>query len=136
MGKNASSYPDYKSSQHNLTYVLPQLVQWLTESKHPKNETYVKTIMNKRFDTELEAKSFALRLIIHFVGDIHQPFHCANRVNDDFPEGDKGGNLFTLPYHFGTSDLHGVWDALIYEYHATVNLPFDKDTWDKMGDIN
>ena len=78
--------------------------------------------MKRHFDTEELARSFALRLIIHLVGDIHQPLHCSNRVTDEYPLGDKGGNSFTLPYHFGTSDLHGVWDALIYEYHAAIKL--------------
>jgi hypothetical protein len=78
--------------------------------------------MKVRFDTLDEARSFALRLIIHLVGDIHQPLHCSNRVTKESPTGDKGGNDFHLPSHYGNSDLHAVWDTLIYEYHAAVKL--------------
>lgn len=78
--------------------------------------------MLKKFLDENDAKSYALRLLIHYIGDIHQPLHCSTRVNKDYPKGDKGGNMFLLPYHYGSSDLHGVWDSIIYQYHSSVKL--------------
>lgn len=71
---------------------------------------------------EEEARSFALRLLIHFVGDIHQPLHCTTRVNEQYPKGDEGGNMFDIPYHYTADNLHGVWDSAIYEFHKTINL--------------
>jgi len=56
------------------------------------------------------AKSYALRLLIHYVGDIHQPFHAEDQYSSIFPDGDKGGNLFTLPNHYSSNELHAVWD--------------------------
>ncbi len=53
----------------------------------------------------------ALFFVIHLVGDIHQPLHCASREND------RGGNLVrvTLPgeeeSHGHVSNLHRVWDT-------------------------
>ena len=49
----------------------------------------------------------ALFFVIHFVGDIHQPLHCANR-------NDRGGNLLRVivpddPGH--VTNLHRVWDT-------------------------
>ena len=41
-------------------------------------------------------KSIALRWIIHFVGDMHQPLHDTNMFNEDFPNGDRGGNNFKI----------------------------------------
>ena len=38
--------------------------------------------------------SVALRLLIHYVGDFHQPLHCIDRYSDDYLNGDIGGNLF------------------------------------------
>jgi S1/P1 Nuclease len=38
------------------------------------------------------ARAQALRLIIHLVGDIHQPLHCATRVDRVHRTGDVGGN--------------------------------------------
>lgn len=55
----------------------------------------------------------ALRFVIHFVGDIHQPLHAITN-------GDRGGNCFPVSYHGEPSqedergnfspNLHGVWD--------------------------
>jgi hypothetical protein len=58
----------------------------------------------------------ALAFVIHFVGDIHQPLHCACLADDRFspPDFDKGGNLVA----WGASEknppsLHSLWDDLI-----------------------
>lgn len=66
--------------------------------------------------------SYAMRLLIHFMGDIHQPLHCLTRINDDLPVGDKGGNAFKLPNHYSADNLHSVWDAVVYEFHTNDKL--------------
>ncbi len=57
----------------------------------------------------------ALRFIIHFVGDIHQPLHCVARDTDAHPDGDKGGNSFSIVTPPDLPDriknLHSMWDA-------------------------
>lgn len=55
-------------------------------------------------------KAFALAYLLHLGGDVHQPLHCSTRFTPDFPEGDRGGNKFTLT---GTrrDNLHAFWDA-------------------------
>jgi hypothetical protein len=49
----------------------------------------------------------ALKFVIHFVGDLHQPLHCADR------NGDKGGNarLVFLLDQPRAMNLHSVWDS-------------------------
>ena len=42
--------------------------------------------------------------IVHFVGDMHQPLHCADNK-------DKGGNDVKLDFFGRTSNLHSVWDS-------------------------
>ena len=74
-------------------------------------------ILSKVNNNEMVARSYALRLLIHYVGDIHQPLHCSSRYDKTHPNGDRGGNLFELPYHYGSDDLHGVWDSILYEFH-------------------
>jgi hypothetical protein len=51
----------------------------------------------------------ALRFLVHFMGDIHQPLHCAER------NGDKGGNgcLVLWPGDPKPFKLHAVWDGTI-----------------------
>src|SRR5262249_37573856 len=46
----------------------------------------------------------ALRFVIHFVGDVHQPLHCADN-------NDKDGNAETVVGYDGGNNLHEVWDA-------------------------
>lgn len=59
----------------------------------------------------------ALRFVLHFVGDVHQPLHATSRDSDAMPGGDAGGNRFTIqapdiyagdprPPH----NLHVIWD--------------------------
>jgi hypothetical protein len=52
---------------------------------------------------------FYLKMLIHLIGDVHQPMHAAR------PE-DRGGNAMKL-YWFGTpTNLHRVWDEQLVEY--------------------
>ena len=37
-------------------------------------------------------KSYDLAWLLHLVGDVHQPLHCAERFNAAEPKGDAGGN--------------------------------------------
>jgi S1/P1 Nuclease len=78
---------------------------------------------------ETYARSYALRMLIHYLGDVHQPLHCLARIDKKFPIGDKGGNLFTLPNHYESADLHAVWDSVLYKFHNSPPLPFTAETW-------
>jgi len=71
---------------------------------------------------EERGKSYALRLLIHYMGDIHQPMHALSRVNKEFPAGDRGGNSFPLKTHYSAKELHAVWDSVIYEFHVNDKL--------------
>jgi hypothetical protein len=54
----------------------------------------------------------ALKFVVHFLGDIHQPLHCAERNHD------KGGNgrlVFFLDQPKAVN-LHAVWDGTILRY--------------------
>lgn len=69
-----------------------------------------------RTSRDKNARARALRLIIHFVGDIHQPLHCADRVSRALPDGDQGGNLVTIKIsdangNLRSMNLHSYWDG-------------------------
>ena len=56
-------------------------------------------------------KSYDLVWLIHLVGDVHQPLHCATRVSAANPKGDLGGNLVLVT---GSSkELHAFWDGIL-----------------------
>ncbi|HEY0080172.1 MAG TPA: S1/P1 nuclease [Pyrinomonadaceae bacterium] len=50
------------------------------------------------------ARREALKFLIHFLGDIHQPLHAG------FPE-DRGGNLINVRFFGAQTNLHKVWDS-------------------------
>lgn len=49
-------------------------------------------------------KQFYLKLLIHFVGDLHMPLHVGNYE-------DKGGNDIKVTWFREESNLHRVWDS-------------------------
>lgn len=72
-----------------------------------------------RTSTDRNARAQALRFIIHFVGDIHQPLHSVARVNRDTPNGDQGGNLVKIKVGDKDTNLHSYWDGGIGTFPKT-----------------
>jgi hypothetical protein len=56
-----------------------------------------------------ERKVDALKFIVHFVGDLHQPMHVSR-------EEDKGGNTIQLNYDGQGTNLHAVWDSKLIDH--------------------
>lgn len=50
-----------------------------------------------------DERAFALRFIVHLVGDLHQPLHSTDN-------GDRGGNERKLRFRGTDSNLHKLWD--------------------------
>jgi S1/P1 Nuclease len=73
-------------------------------------------------DLEQDKKVFYLRLLIHIVGDIHQPLHVGRAE-------DRGGNNIKLLWFGSPTNLHSVWDTKLVdgqqlsytEYAAAIN---------------
>jgi len=55
-------------------------------------------------------KSYDLVWLLHLVGDVHQPLHCATRVSAAAPDGHDGGNAVKLDCT--KCELHAFWDNL------------------------
>lgn len=70
-------------------------------------------ILKDKLQTDA-VRADALRFIIHFVGDAHQPLHAVARDTDAYPTGDRGGNSFTITPPEGLvpqpKNLHFLWD--------------------------
>jgi hypothetical protein len=114
---------DFAYNAKNITAALPAITDYLS-GKDVSGNVMIDTIKG-RTASDAASKSLALRLLIHFMGDVHQPLHCSDRYTKDKPKGDKGGNDFALKNHYAANELHAVWDNVIYQYHATVHRPFD-----------
>ena len=60
-----------------------------------------------------EDKVFYLKMLIHFVGDLHQPLHVG--MADD-----KGGNDLQVRWFSDGANIHSVWDSkMIDSYDMT-----------------
>lgn len=64
---------------------------------------YYVGVLGDRSQSE-SARRNALKFVVHFVGDIHQPLHAGYRD-------DKGGNTFQVQFDGKGSNLHKVWDS-------------------------
>lgn len=56
-----------------------------------------------------EQKSYDLVWLLHLVGDVHQPLHCAARFTRQQRTGDRGGNSIALAGD-DSPHLHAFWD--------------------------
>lgn len=55
-------------------------------------------------NTSEEEKEFHLKMLVHFIGDLHQPLHAGRAV-------DKGGNDIQVRWFGQGTNLHKVWDS-------------------------
>lgn len=102
---------------------MPQLYQWI--KGNPDKTSLAYTTVMAHAGSEEEGQSIALRLLIHYYGDVHQPLHIANRYTAEHPNGDRGGNDFPLKYHYTANELHAVWDTVVYDNHKSIKRPFN-----------
>lgn len=69
------------------------------------NRNFLVLADRRRSDGE---RAVALKFLVHFVGDAHQPLHAAFRD-------DHGGNDFQISYRGQGGNLHMLWDVGIIE---------------------
>ncbi|WP_448698253.1 S1/P1 nuclease [Mucilaginibacter sp. AW1-3] len=104
--------PEYKSTgpEHyvdlNLGYSFAQFSE---EVKNQKDDNVYKALLKyeaklKSNTTPNEEKTIALKFIVHFVGDLHQPMHVSRAE-------DKGGNSIQVQFNGNGSNLHSLWDS-------------------------
>ena len=59
-------------------------------------------------DRDPADRAKALKFVVHFVGDLHQPMHAS-------PRDDKGGNDYQISLGGEGTNLHRIWDGTILE---------------------
>lgn len=115
----ASTWMDEIRADSNYNYTADW--HWVTI---PPGKTYAQTIKNpngdiiesiNRLTANLKAgklndkeKEEQLKMLIHLVGDIHQPLHVGSRD-------DRGGNEVRVFWFDEASNLHRVWDHHMIE---------------------
>jgi len=61
-----------------------------------------------------DQKAFALKFVVHLVGDVHMPLHVSDGT-------DQGGNLCKVTYMGKPYNLHALWDEAMIDF---TNLSF------------
>lgn len=111
----ASNWADHIKGQREWSHTKPwhfvNIPDGMTydEAEHSHEGDAVTAITEqvailKSPSSSLEAKQYALRFVIHIVGDLHQPLH-AGRVSD------RGGNSISVIFEGRKMNLHSLWDS-------------------------
>jgi hypothetical protein len=103
--KSDKKYNKYYS-WHYINMDLDQTYE--QAEKNPKGDlvTGINTcieILNDKNSSDDE-KNFHLKMLVHFMGDLHQPMHIGRKE-------DKGGNSIQVEWFGKGSNLHRVWDT-------------------------
>ena len=90
-GENYNKQVEKKLKDENILSAIYKFTEILKNPKQKKDK-----------------KVFALKMLIHLIGDIHQPLHVGYKK-------DRGGNNVSVTW-FGTkTNLHAVWDTHLVE---------------------
>ena len=88
------SYVDIvKSPKGDIIYAINKSIDVIQDVQSSKSE-----------------KAFYLKLLIHFIGDMHQPMHIG-RYDD------RGGNRISLKWFGRNTNLHRIWDSDMINSH-------------------
>ncbi len=105
---------DIKSDRHydefyTWHYVnMPFDVDYEHSEKNPKGDLVTgiakcKAVIKDKNSTK-EEKVFYLKMLVHLIGDLHQPMHTGRKE-------DKGGNMIQVQWFGVGTNLHAVWDT-------------------------
>lgn len=72
-------------------------------------------------------KTFYLKMLVHFMGDLHQPLHIGLAE-------DKGGNDFHVRWFKDGTNLHTVWDSKMIDFYGMSYTELAANT-DKLSKI-
>lgn len=119
-----STYADEIKSDRKYDQYKPwHYVNWKegetysTSAKNSKGDLIVGIAKCKEIISDpkrsQEDKIFYLKMLVHLVGDLHQPLHIGRAE-------DRGGNAIRVKWFRGNSNLHSVWDTkMIESYNMT-----------------
>jgi len=107
--KSDSNY-DFMRSWHYVT--IPEGKTYNTSEKSDKGDAYEAILKQKEVlqnpQSSPDEKRDAVRMLVHLVGDFHQPLHVGNGE-------DRGGNDVKVKWFYKKSNLHRIWDSEMIE---------------------
>ncbi|WP_318309957.1 S1/P1 nuclease [Flagellimonas crocea] len=110
--KADGSYSKY-SAWHYVNYPLGMDYRDSEKSEYGDIVRAIEECISKVKDknNSREDRIFHLKMLIHFIGDLHQPMHTSR-------EEDKGGNDIQVQWFGEGSNLHRVWDKNLIESYG------------------
>lgn len=106
-GTNATAYPKKAALfRPSRTWSIPRSL--LTQSKQLTHVWQTSRIIDPALSPQSHYE--ALKFLLHFLGDIHQPLHTEAE--------DRGGNEIHVLFNKKHTNLHSIWDNEILEAHA------------------
>lgn len=109
---NASHTPEYAYSKTWHYKNIDDGIGYEEAPLHPDGDIvraiYQQVDILKNPGASKEEKQLALKILIHVMGDLHQPMHMGHAS-------DLGGNRWTVNYFGRDSNLHSVWDSSVPE---------------------
>lgn len=109
---NASNTPEYKYTKTWHYKNVNKGVRYEEMGVNPAGDAVlaIKAQIETLTDSTAsqEQKELALKILVHVVGDIHQPMHMGHAT-------DLGGNRIKVKFFDTDSNLHSVWDGSLPE---------------------
>ena len=108
-GDDIKSDPSYrKYSPWHYVNIDPEVSKYDPETASEDGDLVmgirkcIEVLKNK--NSSKEDKQFHLKMLVHFVGDLHQPFHVGHAA-------DMGGNRVDVEWFGKKTNIHSVWDS-------------------------
>lgn len=109
---NASNTPEYrytktwhyKNIDANETFENAPLLETGDVVRAIREQVALLSTANATKDD----KALALKILVHLVGDVHQPMHMGHRD-------DRGGNKCIVKFFNAPTNLHSLWDSKVVE---------------------
>lgn len=109
--KSDDLYRDY-SPWHYVNFPFDSTYE--AHPKSPKGDLIVgiKNCIDtiKDENCSKDDKIFHLKMLVHLIGDLHQPLHVGMAE-------DRGGNRFQVRWFDEGTNIHTVWDTKLIEYY-------------------
>ena len=109
---NASHTPDY---EYTKTWHYKNIDAGIEFNEAPLNEKGdILRALNQQIEilgdknNTQQQRALALKMIVHLVGDLHQPLHMGHAS-------DLGGNKIDVKFFKSPKNLHSVWDYSLVE---------------------
>lgn len=102
---------DWHFVDFDRPFSYPEMVEFLAHDNATDAYTKINFLIAelKKKNLARDKKLLYLRVLMHVVEDVHQPFHTGHTQ-------DKGGNSIKLTWFSKSTNLHSIWDSELIDF--------------------